>query len=215
MEIEVHKDEKIAKLIFTIMGLLIVVLLIEVIYLNISYQKRIGENLTKSMVTPTEYYLSDVIPSITVSPSPTMIPSQFPTTQFPTIPQQAEKQKNLIKEYFIAFGTGTGQNTDWTDVQGLQAVINFDNYSDIKEVFFESSVTVPTGNEWVSVRLYNKTDQHPVWNSEVFMKDSSTPYLASSPVSYDRGSKTYQVQMKTQLGYPANLTQSRLHITLK
>ncbi|EKD86751.1 MAG: hypothetical protein ACD_37C00158G0001, partial [uncultured bacterium] len=33
-------------------------------------------------------------------------------------------------------------------------------------------------------------------------------------IIYDKGSKTYQVQMKTQLKYTANVTQSRVHIIL-
>jgi hypothetical protein len=47
------------------------------------------------------------------------------------------------------------------------------------------------------------------------MEGGTSAYLISNPIAYDKGSKIYQVQMKTQLQYPANLTQARIHITLQ
>ena len=111
-------------------------------------------------------------------------------------------------------GSGSSQAGDWTDVPGLEASVDFGKYKSIKEIRFEASISVPTANEAVWVRLFNKTDQHPVWFSEATMTGGASSYLVSSPITYDKGSKTYQVQMKTQLKYTANLTQSRIHITL-
>ena len=93
--------------------------------------------------------------------------------------------------------------------------LDFGSYNRIKEVHFEASVYVPTANQSVSVRLYNVTDKHPVWYSEVTMAGGPSAYLTSPAVSYDTGTKLYQVQMKTQLQSTANLVQSKIHVTLQ
>ena len=150
-------------------------------------------------------------PVLTAVPSPTVVPrSPTPTLK----PQSSEAiQNSTIKDYFISFGSGTSTSADWTDVGGLQATVDLGGYRNIKEIRFEASVAVPTANETVWIRLFNKTDNHPVWKSEVSAKGASS-YSVSEPILYDKGEKTYQVQMKTQLQYSANLGQSRLHIIL-
>jgi hypothetical protein len=144
-------------------------------------------------------------PTSTPTPFPTATPTQHPVTVI-------NENEPAIKDYFIPFGTGTSQAGDWTDVPGLQANIDFGNYQNIKEVHFEVSVNVPTGNQSVSVRLFNVTDKHPVWYSEVTTNNN---YVSSPAIIYDKGAKLYQVQMKTELQFLANLTQARIHIILK
>lgn len=117
------------------------------------------------------------------------------------------------KEYFVAFGGGSNSTDDWTDVSGLTASINSTAYGSIKEVRFEASVYIPTGNETAYVRLFNKTDQHPVWFSEVSLSGGTPQLLISDPITLDSGQKTYQVQMKTTLKFQAVLSQARVHIT--
>ncbi len=118
------------------------------------------------------------------------------------------------KEYFIPFGTGAISSTDWQDVPGLQATINGSSYGVIKSATFEVSIHVPTGNETAEVQLFNVTAGHPVWFSDLIFSGGSTPqFLTSPPVTLDPGSNSYKVQMKTQLGYSANLDQARVHIT--
>ena len=138
------------------------------------------------------------------------------TTQPPTVaPVSSSSQSSGVKAFFVPFGSGNGYSLDWTDVPGLQAYVDTANYGRIKNAVFEASVYVPTGNETVSVRLYNETDKHPVWNSEVFFNGgSSAQLLLSQPVTLDAGNKLYKVQMKTQLQYTAVLNQTRLHITV-
>lgn len=117
------------------------------------------------------------------------------------------------KEYFVAFGGGTSSAEDWADVPGLTAGINSTAYESIKEVRFEASVYIPTGNETAYVRLFNKSDQHPVWFSEVSLSGGTPQLLISTPITLDAGQKTYQVQMKTSLKFQAVLSQARVHIT--
>lgn len=136
-------------------------------------------------------------------------------------PSIASPQKGIesvsggaVKEYFISFGSGSNSSDDWIDVPGLQASIDSNQYGRIKNVVFEASVFIPTGNQAAFVRLYNITDNHPVWFSELSHEGGEGKLLVSGPITLDTGKKRYQVQMKTSLKYPASLTQSRVHITI-
>ena len=139
-----------------------------------------------------------------------------PTASITSTPQPSQAPKNpsipSVKEFFIPFGSGSGIATDWADMPGLIATIDTKNYPRIKTVTFEASLRTPTGNQTAYVRLYNTTDQHPVWFSDVSL-DGGTPQLVtSSPITLDSGSKTYQVQLKTSLGYTSYIDQARLRI---
>ncbi len=114
------------------------------------------------------------------------------------------------KEFYVPLGTGTNTSTDWTDVKGAAAYIDTKLYGKFKKVTFEASISVPSGI--ASVRLFNATDKHPVWYSEMTMSGSGPELLTSSGITLDSGNKLYQVQMKSQLGASTNLLQARVHI---
>lgn len=116
------------------------------------------------------------------------------------------------KEYFIPLGTGTNQTDDWQDVDGAQSYIDTAAYGKIKSVTFEATLELPAGAQTSYVRLYNATDKHPVWFSEMNMDGSGPRLLISSPITLDPGQKLYKVQMKSQLKIILNLVQSRIHI---
>ena len=120
-----------------------------------------------------------------------------------------------VKEFFIPIGSGSTSISDWEDVNGLQVYVDTSQYGAIKSAVFEASVRVPTKNQWVDVRLYNVTDKHAVWFSEVRFPSGSDPTLIrSAPMVLDSGSKLLKVQMRTQLGHIAYLDQSRIVITM-
>jgi len=114
------------------------------------------------------------------------------------------------KEFYVPLGTGTITSTDWTDVKGAAAYVDTRLYGKFKKVTFEASVSVPSGT--ASVRLFNATDKHPVWYSEMTLANAGPELLTSSGTTLDGGNKLYQVQMKSQLGATTNLLQSRVHI---
>lgn len=197
-EQKIESDEKKIKKIFWIIFFLVIlaVLNFAIIYLFIF----------KPVTTSSEGNKASTTPTILPTSTPIAIPTE-PLNIAPTIIQ------SNIKEYFIPLGSGSGSANDWTDIDGLIANVDLGTFQNIKEINFEISVNVPTANQTVWVRLYNKTDKHPVWNSEV-NANGTGGYMVSQPLIYDKGEKTYQVQIKTQLNYPANITQSRLHIKL-
>lgn len=194
---ELKRDENYTKIGFLVMGIILLFILADAFYLTLTADKK---TLTKTI------YQKVYMTPTAVNQTPTSAPTPI-SQQIQALPQP------IVKEYFIPLGTGSNNSTDWQDVPGAQAAINFGNYQNIQEVRFEVSVAVPTANQTVSVRLFNETDHHPVWYSDITTVNGQ--YAVSSPLVWDTGSKVYQVQMKTQLGYTANLTQSRIHITLK
>lgn len=146
--------------------------------------------------------------TLKVAPTPTPVPP----TPTPVPPTQIPISTSLVKEFFVPFGTGSNASDDWQDLAGLKATINQANYGSIKTVVFEASVRIPTGNETAYVRLFNATDKHPVWFSDVSLDGGTPQLLISKPITLDSGNKTYQVQMKTSLKFQAFLDQARLHI---
>lgn len=130
----------------------------------------------------------------------------------PVIAETKTKVSARVKEFFIPFGSGSGFENDWQDIEGLQAYIDSANFEGIKKVNFEATVRIPTGNQTAYVRLFNKTDKHPVWSSEVSITGGTPALLISEPITLDNGNKLYQVQMKTQLKFLTILDQARIHI---
>jgi len=117
-----------------------------------------------------------------------------------------------IKEVYVPLGTGSNTTTEWTDVKGAAGYIDTRFYGKMKKVVFEASLVVPSGSQTTFVRLYNATDKHPVWYSEMTMSGAGPELLVSPPITLDSGNKLYQVQLKSQLGALTTLTQSRVHI---
>lgn len=198
-EKKIREDEQKIKIAFAGIGLLFVIIVVSIFYF-FSYQ------------TNSQKFV-DIAKAPTITPSPTPTPKVTDTpTPTPIVIVKEIIKEISPKEQFIPFGTGTNQTSDWADVPGLQSSIDFGSYQNIKDVRLEVSVNIPTANQTVSVRLFNVTDKHPVWNSEITTTNNT--YAVSSPLIYDRGLKIYQIQMKTQLKFPANLTLARIHITM-
>lgn len=211
LQMRLQRDEKEIKILFLIIGViafLLILLITSLIFLFI-------KNKEDSIPVVAQSPILSISPSPTVLPlSPTLLPTPVATIQ-PTIAQTVLVQEPAVKDYFIPLGSGTNNSTDWADVVGVAARMDFGQYKNIKEIRFESSVNLPASGQFVNIRIYNQTDKHPVWYSEVATTGSATSYLVSQPLAYDKGEKLYQVQMKNQLQAPANLVQSRLHIILK
>lgn len=152
------------------------------------------------LMTPTP---TDVL---SISPSPT-------SSQTTANPTTIINQTIGAKEIFIPVGQGQVTATDWTNIPGAVVYIDSTKYTNVKQVVFEASLQSPN-NQIISVRLYNMTDNHPVWYSEMSTNGTSQ-FLTSQPIQLDNGNKLYQVQMKSQLQYAAIVDQARIHITLE
>lgn len=136
------------------------------------------------------------------------------TSYITTVPSQ-NRSSSTVKEFYVSLGSGFNSTDDFADVQGAAVYIDTAKYGKIKKVIFEATLHIPTGNEKAYARLFNATDKHPVWFSEVSLEGGAPKLLSSDPITLDEGNKLYQVQMKTSLKYQANLTQARLHIIIE
>lgn len=125
---------------------------------------------------------------------------------------QPTAASSKIKEFFIPLGSGSSDAKDWTTVGGVQAYIDNTNYNSIKTVTFEISLRTPTGNQTAWARLINATDGRQIWGSELSIEGGTPKLLISPPITLDYSNKLYAVQMKTQLGFPTNIDQARVHI---
>lgn len=211
LSIELKRDEKEVKIGFFIVGLVILFLLVNVVYLNSVLVK----NKSVSNNVPTASNSADIINS---SASPTAATASPISSAIPTIIPESKTSVNLqntIKDFYINLGSGSNQSTDWTDVAGALSTFDIAQYQNIKEVHLETNINVPTANGTVSVRLFNKTDNYAVWNSErTVQSQAKGDLIISNNIIYDVGPRLYQVQIKSQLGVSANLVQSRIHIVI-
>lgn len=116
-----------------------------------------------------------------------------------------------VKEYYISLGSGTAQTSVWQDIAGVEAFIDTANYPAIKTVTFEVFFKIPTANGKVYAKLYNVTDKHDVWFSEV---NSEGPVLTKkeAAITLDTGAKLYRVMGLSTLKYEANIENARLRI---
>lgn len=167
-----------------------------------------------------------ILPSPAASPSSTQLqakPTPAPTSQVQTIETKTivEKQTQTIvqtaqKEIFIPVGSGSTFKDSYTDLAGLEVTIDTNKYSAIESVVFEASIWVQDGNGKMYTQLYNKTDAHPVWSSEISTSSASGTLTTSPKITLDSGSKTYKVQAKTNLtSYAAHVENARIKIVLK
>lgn len=121
----------------------------------------------------------------------------------------------FIKEYYLPLGSGSTTSRDWQEISGAEIVIDADNFSNVKSIIWEAVLRLPTGNGLVQAKLYNVTDKHEVWYSEVG-SGSSTAYRAeSAEIQLSPGRKLYRVMMRSTMGYEAFLDSGRIKILLE
>lgn len=115
------------------------------------------------------------------------------------------------KEFYIPLGTGSTKSPDWQDVLSAEAYIDTAGYPSIKEVTFEVFMHIPTANGRMYAKLFNVTDKHDVWFSEVFM-EGNTVTRKEAKITLEPGKKQYRVMLKSTLRYDALLDNARIKI---
>ena len=160
---------------------------------------------------------SEVV-EISPTSSPTTSPTSQPKVETRTI---VEKESQTIiqtaqKEIFIPIGSGSTKNNNYEDLAGLEVTIDTNKYPNIESAVFEASIWVQDGNGKMFAQLFNSTDKHPVWSSEISTSSSKATLTSSPTIILEKGSRTYRVQAKTNLtSYAAHVDNARIKITLK
>ncbi len=119
--------------------------------------------------------------------------------------------KNESKEFYIPLGVGMTRSNQYAELFGAEASIDSRNYATIKQVTFEVFLRNPTGNGRVYAKLFNVTDKHDVWFSEVFMEGDSVT-KKEAKITIDPGNKLYRVMLQSTLGYDAYVDAARVKI---
>jgi len=166
-------------------------------------------------------------PQVAASPVPSpplaALPSAEPKTEVRTVETKTvvEKESQTIvqtaqKEIFIPIGSGSTYGNSYVDLAGLEVTIDTTKYSAIESVVLEAAIWVQDGNGKMYTQLYNVTDKHPVWNSEMSTNKPAATLVTSGKIILETGAKSYKVQAKTDLtSYAAHVENARIKIILK
>lgn len=142
--------------------------------------------------------IDEVLSKATPTPAIEMSPITIPAA-----PQAAE--------FYIPLGSGTTKSSEYEELLGAEAHINTVSYPTIKKVTFEIFLRNPTGNGRVYAKLYNATDKHDVWFSEVFIEGGGLAKKEAT-VTLDSGNKLYRVMMKSTMKYDVYADTARIKI---
>jgi len=115
------------------------------------------------------------------------------------------------KEFYIPLGSGRTTSREFAELVGVEAVINTANYPRIQSVLFEASMHLFPGNGRMTAKLYNITDRHDVWFSEL-STDGGSIVKKETPITLENGEKLYRVMVQSTLGYEAIVDNARVRI---
>ncbi len=153
---------------------------------------------------------------------PTLIPTIVPTetpSQTPT-PEVSQKQTNetlhtiTTREIYIPLGSGSSKSSSWDSLEGIEVNIDTSRYGVIKEAYFQAALRIPTANGQVYAKLYNETDKHDVWFSEV-STEGATGVVKEAKITIDKGAKLYRVYLKSTLEVEAILDLARIKLIVE
>ena len=109
-------------------------------------------------------------------------------------------------------GSGSTVSREWVDINSALVKVDTSKYSSIKEIRFETSLSILGGE--VSVRLKNKTTGGVFYDSTMSHNTSTSTWKTSAPLSLPNGEFEYIVQLKSSSGELAKVEGSRIKIIL-
>lgn len=137
------------------------------------------------------------------------IPSSAPSTVSTTA--ETAKLQETAKEFYVPLGSGSTKSSDYEELPSAEAYVDTYNYSKINKVVFEVYLRNPTGNGKVYAKLFNATDKHDVWFSEVVFEGGGTARREAA-ITLEPGNKLYRVMLKSSLRYDAYVDTARIKI---
>lgn len=152
-----------------------------------------------------------------VSPTPVNLPTEIPTNT-PT-PEYIHKNQETVtttvtREIYIPVGSGSTKSSSWDALEGIEVNIDTNKYGYIKEAYFQAALRIPTANGEVRAKLYNETDKHDVWFSEV-SSAGATGIIKEAKITVDKGAKLYRVYLKSTLEAEAVLDLARIKLIVE
>lgn len=192
-------------------GILVVLffLVIDVVFLNIYLISRNTNTTAAATVIKT-------IPTESSTPCDNAcqenISSKVLEKITPVVLPTSDEVKNTNQhEYIVQLGDGSSSSKEYETIVGTDFSLDTALYPDIAEVYFETTMSIPTANGFAYTKLFNVTDKHDVWSSEESM-ETNTPTFRQTKIHLDNGKKVYRVMMKSTMGFEAKLYNARLRI---
>ena len=133
------------------------------------------------------------------------------TTPSPVVMQNSTVPPQTAKEYYIPLGSGSTRSNEYIGLDGAEAGIDTSLYGTIKSVTFEVFLRNPTGNGAAFAKLFNVTDKHDVWFSEVNYVGGGL-VRKEAPITLEPGNKLYRVYLKSTLAYDVYVENARIKI---
>jgi len=176
-------------------------------------QRTVVVNVDKNIKSsPTPIPEPDASATPTPTPAPTAVPTQTTTTQ--TVVRQTVVQ--TPQQIFIPIGDGSTTSSSYANLPGVQVTLDSSKYSNIASIYFEANLSVTGGNGMAYAQLYNSTQNHPVWFSQISTNSPTGSLQTSQQINLDPGVNTYVIQAYTTLTqYPANVSTARIQINLQ
>jgi len=121
------------------------------------------------------------------------------TTIIQKVTAPAPKTASKPTEFYIPLGSGEVTTNDkWVDIYSAQATINKSNYPTLKAAYFEAVMHIPNAQGELKARLFEAT--LPFTYGDYLKTQSGTGELVSIPVILQSGTRTYRVQLNSQIG---------------
>ncbi|MFA5933570.1 MAG: hypothetical protein WCV81_05795 [Microgenomates group bacterium] len=114
---------------------------------------------------------------------------------------------------YIPLGWVSSQTTlDWTTDSTQSVVIDTADYPGMTSAQFEGRIVNYQGNGTCYARMINITDGLALLGSLISVSATDYTWVTSSGFSLTTGKKTYAVQLKTNTGYAAQISDAHLKI---
>lgn len=101
---------------------------------------------------------------------------------------------------------------DWTTIATQSIVIDTGDYPGMTSAQFEGRIVNYQGNGTCYARIINTTDGNAILSSQISTSGTDYTWVTSSAFSLSGGKKTYAVQLKTNTGYAAQISDAHLKI---
>lgn len=124
-------------------------------------------------------------------------------------------KQTVQREFYVPLGSGSTLKGDWDDITTTDTLIDTANYGTIKEAYFIATLRNPIQTGDTQVRLYNVTDKHVVWNTELKMDGPVSLQVTSPKITLDTGAKMYRVQLKSGLQTPVFVDIAKVRILVE
>lgn len=130
----------------------------------------------------------------------------------PVLGAESEASRSGEIDVYIPIGSATAksQSFNWLNVPA-EATVSWDRLGQVKEVWFEAGLRVPTGNGWVEARLVSE-DGSIIAGSELVGGDQDGAFVRVALQNPTALPAKLKLQMRTSMQYDGVVESARLQV---